>query len=425
VERAAMTGRDSRSCTLNGDSGVCVERPAGGTAVTPGERRPVRVMHLVHRLTFAGMEAGVLKLANGFDRAVVHPSICSCCPADFIKERLRSDVALFEMNRRAGNDIGFVMKLARLLRTERPDILHTHAWGTLVEGVVAARLASVPIIVHGEHGTLQTSRRAILAQRFLWKRVDQVLSVSSRLTEQMAATIGFPADRIQTIRNGVDAVRFTPDRRTRARAQFGFAPADLVIGTVGRLEPVKGQRSFITALAAMSGRGQAFTAIIVGDGALREELGRQAADLGVDRMLRFLGKRLDVEDVMACLDVFVLSSTSEGLSNTILEAMASGVPVIATQVGGAAELVADGVTGLLVPPAAPEALSRAMSALAGDRDRRLSMGRAGRARAVAEFSLAAMIRSYEDLYVSLVKRRLREAGAAAASGVASSARVQV
>jgi sugar transferase (PEP-CTERM/EpsH1 system associated) len=366
-------------------------------------------MHLLYKLTFAGMEVGVVKLANGFDRARIEPSICSCRPAEPIKEKLRNDVVLFEMDRRrSGNDPAFVLKLARLLRRHRPDILHTHSWGTLCEGAVAARLASVPLVVHGEHGTLQTSHRVLIAQRFVWNRVDRVVSVSERLTERMAETVGFPIGRIRTILNGVDSERFTPDRRASARAALGLTPRDFVVGTVGRLEPVKDQHTLIEALGALARRGVRFTAYIVGDGALREDLGRHASQLGVADHVVFPGRRVDVEDVMASFDVFALSSRSEGLSNTILEAMATGLPVVSTDVGGARELVVEGITGLLVPPADSESLASAIASLAEDPDGRLAMGQSGRLRATSHFSLSGMIRQYEDLYLELAARPVRE-----------------
>src|SRR5690606_38208675 len=118
------------------------------------------------------------------------------------------DVPVFELQRRPGNDLRFVRDLYRLFRRERPHVVHTHAWGTLLEGLVAARLARVPFIVHGEHGTLQLRGYQRRLQRAAWSRVDRVLSVSSRLAERMAAETGFPADRIMTLRNGVDLSRF-------------------------------------------------------------------------------------------------------------------------------------------------------------------------------------------------------------------------
>lgn len=372
----------------------------GGDSSAP--EVPIRVMHLLHTFGVGGMEVGITKLVNSLDRARVASSICSCCPGDTLKQRLHPDVPLFEFGRRPGNDPVFVAQLYRLLRKERPHVLHTHRWATLCEGLIAARLAGVPFVVHGEHGTLETRARNVLVQRWLWGRVDRLLSVSSRLAERMAGEIRFPLDRITVIRNGVDLVRFAPRDRSEARSALGLTPNELVIGTVGRLVAVKDQATLLKTLGCLRDRGLGFTAVIAGAGPLLRELEAQRDALGLDNV-RFLGNRHDVERVLAALDLFVLSSQSEGLSNTIQEAMATGLPVVATRVGGADELVVDGESGLLVPPGAPEALADALFRLARDPVLRTQMGAAGRRRALALFGLDSMIRSYETLYLSLAR----------------------
>jgi sugar transferase (PEP-CTERM/EpsH1 system associated) len=350
------------------------------------------------------MEVGLTKLVNALDRSRVASSICSCCPADSLKERLAPDIRLFEFNRRNGNDPLLVGRIARLLRRERPDVLHTHAWGTLYEGLLAARLAGVPIVVHGEHGTLDTRRRNLLMQRWAWQRVDRVLSVSSRLAERMAAAVGFPLDRIQVIRNGVDLDRFHPRHRADGRAAFGCGDEAIVIGTVGRLVAVKDQANLLRALALLRSRGLEFRAMIAGDGRLKQELVALAHSLGVGDV-EFLGNRADIPRVLAALDLFVLSSESEGLSNTIQEAMATGVPVVATAVGGADELVEPSHTGTLVPAKDAEALAAALETLIRDPQRRRQFGAAGRTRAERLFGLDRMIGEYERLYVDAGARR--------------------
>jgi sugar transferase (PEP-CTERM/EpsH1 system associated) len=364
---------------------------------------PVRVMHLLHTLGVGGMEVGITKLVNSLDPSRVSSSICSCCPGDSLKQRLRHDIRLFEFNRRQGNDPVLVARLCRLLRRERPHVLHTHKWATLCEGVIAARLSGVPLIVHGEHGTLETRAHNIRLQRWIWGRVDQVLSVSSRLAERIARDVGFPLERIKVIRNGVDLSRFKPGARAAARAALGLPLDGLVIGTVGRLVPVKDQRTLLEALSLVQNHRVPFSAVLTGTGPLRDTLVAQANTLGLGDVY-FLGNRFDVERVLAAYDVFVLSSESEGLSNTIQEAMACGLPVVATRVGGADELVDETRSGFLVPPRDPVALAEAILCLALDRSRRESMGAAGRRRAEACFGLDRMVREYETMYLNLARR---------------------
>ena len=368
----------------------------------------LKVMHILYMLRMGGTENGVVKIANGLFGAGVVSSICSCQPADALKHRLRAEVRLFEFNRRNRNDPWFVLQLARLLRRERPDIVHTHSWGTLCEGLIAARIAGVPRVVHGEHGTMEMRSWNLRVQRLAWERADCVLSVSSRLAEKMAHAVRYPVDRIRVIRNGLDTTRFSPARREAARRRLGIAPDALVIGTVGRLVPVKDQAGLLRALALLKAQHTKFRAVIAGDGPLRTDLVALAASLGLDDRVEFIGERTDVEDVLASFDIFVLSSVSEGLSNTILEAMASGVPVIATRVGGAEELVDDGRTGLLIQPSSVEQLAEALHRLALSLSEREEMGRAGRLRAEHAFALPVMLAGYESLYRELATGRALE-----------------
>jgi sugar transferase (PEP-CTERM/EpsH1 system associated) len=359
--------------------------------------RPVRVMHVVDRLQPGGMELGVVKLVNGLDPGAVVSSICSTRPTA-IRHVVRASVPVHELQRRQGNDPTFVWDLFRLFRRERPDVVHTHAWGTLLEGLSAARVAGVPLVLHGEHGTLQLKPMQVRAQRFAWGRVDGLLSVSSRLAERMAAATGFPLERIQVIRNGVDLARFHDVDREAARAALGIAPGAVAVGTAGRLVPVKDHALLLGAAASLAARGTAVTTFIAGDGPLRAELEARAAALGIADRVRFLGHRPDLERVYAALDVFVLCSVSEGLSNTILEAMASGRAVVATRVGGADELVIDRKTGILVPPSAEGALADAIQFLALDAGRRQAFERAARERAESVFGLSRMLADYRAVY---------------------------
>jgi sugar transferase (PEP-CTERM/EpsH1 system associated) len=369
-------------------------------------------MHVVYSLEPGGMEFGVVKLVNGLDRSRVESAVCATSPGGPLRSLVADHVPVFELSRRRGNDPKLVWDLFRLFRRERPHLVHTHGWGTLLEGLMAARLARVPLVVHGEHGTLQLKSHQRRAQRWGWRLVDQVLSVSSRLAARMEQETRFPEERVHTIRNGVDLARFGRMSKLEARRALGLEDGDLVVGTVGRLVPVKDQATLIEAMAVAASAGVTGVLVLAGDGPLRAELERRAAQLGIGERVRLLGHRPDVQTVLAALDVFVLSSVSEGLSNTILEAMASGLPVVATRVGGADELVEEGVTGLLVPAGQAPSLAAAIVQLAQSESLRARMGRNARQRIEAEFALPVMVSRYEQLYLRLAHER-----GIAASGV--------
>jgi sugar transferase (PEP-CTERM/EpsH1 system associated) len=387
VTRSAVTG--------HGD--------VAGTGAQARATGPVRVMHVVYTLRTGGMEMGVVKLVNGLDPALVRSSICSTTPAGEIKALVQPSVPVFELSRRAGNDLRIVAALYRVFRRERPHVVHTHAWGTLFEGLVAARAAGVPVVVHGEHGTLQLRAHQRWLQRMGWTAADRVLSVSSVLAERMSATTGFPARRITTIRNGVNLERFHVARHDGARAALGLPQEARIVGTVGRLVAVKDQVTLVDAVAELGRSGVAATLVIAGDGPERGRIEARAAERGVD--LRLLGYRPDVEQVLAALDVFVLSSISEGLSNTILEAMAAARPVVATRVGGAEEMIADGVTGILVPPSDAATMGAALRRVLAADDSGAGMGAAARQRVETEFTLTGMMQRYERMYTEVARSK--------------------
>jgi sugar transferase (PEP-CTERM/EpsH1 system associated) len=363
----------------------------------------VRVLHLVPVFAVGGMEVGLTKLVNGIDPASVHGSICSFTAVGDFRERLTPGAPLFELRRRGGNDLRLVTQLYRLLKRERPHIVHTHAWGTLCEGYLAARLARIPRIVHGEHGTMETRRRNIGIQRFVWRRVDQVLSVSERLADRMAHEVGFPRTRIRTIRNGVDLSRWATGNRAAARARLRAEPAEVLVLAVGRLVAVKNHANLLAAVALARAAGVPCRLLIAGEGPLKAALEQQAAALGVSGAVELLGPRQDLPDLLAACDIFALSSDSEGMSNTIIEAMAAGRPVLATDVGGNSELVVPNQTGLLVEARSPEALARGIQTLAAAPAAREAMGAAGRLRAERDFSLRRMLEEYELMYLNVAE----------------------
>ena len=372
----------------------------------PSGTGPIRVMHLVFTLGPGGMEHGVVKIANGLDPSRVVSSICSTTPADpGMLATVHPDVPVIELKRRTGNDPAVVWAIARAVRRRRPHILHTHGWGTLLEGIVGGRLARVPAIVHGEHGTLQLRPRQVALQRWAWRQVDQVLSVSSRLAERMSGEVGIPLERIRVIRNGVNLARFSGSGADGGRAAFGLPEEGLLVGAVGRLVDVKDHAALIDAVYELRRRGHNVLAVISGEGPLRAALTQHIARLELEPYVRLLGHRSDVETVFAAIDVFVQPSKSEGMSNTILEAMASGLPVVATRVGGADEMVVDGETGVLVPAGDVDRLVEALARLAARESLRRGMGRLGRIRAHGEFSLQRMVGAYESFYCDLVRRR--------------------
>jgi len=370
----------------------------------------IRLIHLVRTFRAGGMENGVANLVNHLDPQRFHSAIYVMADADGFAERVCDPSQVVVLKQRAGNDPRIAFRLVRRFRQAQPAILHTHGWGTLLEGLMAAKLARVPIVVHGEHGSIETRRRNIWAQRLAWPFADQLLSVSENHRRTLAATIGVPPERIKAIPNGVDLTRYrarSPSRILALRQRYHIPPDHLVLGSVGRLVEVKQYHHLLTAFAALQRQDGVMPCrlVLIGDGPLRDKLTELAQQLGMQDHVHFLGHQDHVHELLNLLDIFVLTSRSEGMSNTILEAMATGLPVVATDVGGTRELVVDGQTGVLVPPQEPDQLAQALAVLLANPARRGEMGRQARQRVEDVFALPIMVRAYETLYEQLVAAR--------------------
>lgn len=292
--------------------------------------------------------------------------------------------ALFGLNKRPGADLLCLLSLTRLLRRLKPDAVVTHHIGPMLYGGLAGRLAGVAVRAHVEHDAwhLEKPKQARRFADAMWLGRPRLAAVSDLVARKLEDRVGAPVARVI---NGVDLDRFKPADRALARARLGLAEHEPIIGVVARLQKVKGVDVLIDALSFM--RAPAHL-IIAGDGPERTALELQARQRGVMERIRFLGVRGDVETILPAFDLFVLPSRAEGLPLALVEAQACGVPVVATDVGGAREACCP-ETGTLAPPEDPRALAAVL-------DARLARKGAGDPRAFARsFSLAAMIASYE------------------------------
>ena len=369
------------------------------------------VVHVVYRFSVGGLENGVVNLVNGLADAFRHTVLCLEGTGP-LRERLPDKVDVLAPGPVARGSLAW-LRLAAILRHLRPDIVHSRNWPT-VDAIPGARLARVRAVVHSEHGREETDPHGLARRRNRIRRafgvmVDRFVTVSDDLNRWLVGTVRIPARKVRTIHNGVDTRRFSDQDRDAARRALGIDDSARVVGTVGRLDPVKDQATLIRAFASLVAARPEAVLVIVGDGPSRRALDLLAADLGLEGRIRMLGTRADVAHLLGGFDVFALPSIAEGISNTVLEAMATGLPVVATRVGGNPELVDDGVNGRLVPPGNPAALAEALDAYLADSLVRALHGKASRQRAVTQFDLPTMVEAYRSLYVSL-------AGTAGAGG---------
>ena len=382
------------------------------------------VVHVIHRLATGGLENGLVNLINrtppGHYR---HAVVCLADAGPFAHRITRDGVTILSLNRRPGHSFTLYWRLWSVLRRLRPSVVHTRNLAAL-EGQVPAFFVAGARRVHGEHGRDMfdlhgANRKYNLLRRAIRPLVQRYIAVSKDLASWLVTTVGARPEQVRHIYNGVAQDIFHPRCGERPDlAPSEFLPSDaLVVGTVGRLAQVKDQATLVRAFAAALRHKPEWKArlrlVIVGEGPMRSELESCVRDEGVEERVWLAGDRDDVPDLLRMMDIFVLPSLGEGISNTILEAMASGLPLIATRVGGNPELVDEGINGQLVPPADADALTRAIYVYAEDAALVRRHGQAGLAKVTECFGWDRCVESYLSVYdellgrVAVVERRQR------------------
>ena len=367
------------------------------------------VLHVIHHLVIGGMENGLVNLINQMPPSSYrHAVLCIEDYSGFRDRLTRSDVEVMALHR-SNIGVGRVRReVFRQCRRLGPTIVHTRNMSGL-DALLPARIAGVPHCIHGEHGwdvhDLQGNRwKPILLRRLHSPLVERYVVVSKHLGRYLRDRVGVRASRITQICNGVDTQRFGQGAVPVESELPSSMLADglFVIGTVGRLQGVKDQATLVRAFAALRARRpdlrDRLRLAIVGDGPLLADLKALTQSLDAGGAVWFAGARSDIPDVLKMFDVFVLPSLNEGISNTLLEAMASGLPVIATATGGNVEIVEDGVYGRLLPVRDVAALSECLERYAADASLREAHGRAARQAATTRFSLGSMVSAYQAVY---------------------------
>jgi glycosyltransferase involved in cell wall biosynthesis len=368
-------------------------------------RGPVRVVHVVNQLDMGGMEKLLVEFARYADRGRFALHFVSLTGRGVLTEEIETlGWEVTSLGVRPGLRPGLAVRLANFFRRLRADVVHTHNTRPLLYAGPAARLAGVRRVIHTRHGQRYGApRRVTAAFRLAAMTADRIVCVSSD-SARIAAAEGIAPRRIRTLLNGIDPTRF--------RLAAGEGP----VVAVGRLSPEKDFATLVRAASLAARQDPTFRLEIAGDGACADDLRGLIAQSQSGGFVRLLGQVRDVPSLLARGSCFALSSLTEGVSLTILEAMASGLPVVATRVGGNPEVVADGETGLLIPPSEPDALAGALLALWRNPDRRRAMGKAGRARVEALFDVRKMVAAYEAMYLEGRPERLPARPAAALPG---------
>jgi glycosyltransferase involved in cell wall biosynthesis len=376
-------------------------------------RKRVGLMQFLTFFYLGGTERQVMNLTTGLDTAKFDLHMgCHGKVGALLEEATSRGIPVEEYKIKSLYNLGAMharLRLARYLREHSIEIVHSYGFYSNLFAIPAARLARTPVVIAairdcGEALTPAQKR----AQKMFCRMADCVLANAEGVRRWLVSQ-GYPAKKIQVIPNGiVPSAPVAVKEGRKLRQEFGLAANTRLIAVCSRLTPMKGIEQFLDAASVVScGRPDVRFLVIggpshIGDGSYKAELERYAASLGLEKRVIFTGFRTDIAHILPEIDISVLPSLSEGLSNSLLEAMAAGVPVIATRVGGTPEAVEDGNTGLLVPPADLDALIRAMTFLLDNPQSARHMGDEGRRLVQSRFSVERMVHETESLYFKLL-----------------------
>lgn len=386
-------------------------------------KRKVGILHTIGWLGFGGLEGGVIKLVNKLDRDRFVPFVIATRGFDrYGQNSLAEDVKFLELKKKPGRDWRLVHQLASFFSESRIDIVHSHNWETWLYSYLAARIAGVPVFIHGEHGRdterVNDSWLKTKVKSFLASQCDRLTTVSLDIAKLLIDRLGVKPERITVVPNGIDLSKFKPPlSRSAAKTKLHFRENSIVVGTVvGSFRPVKDLPTLLQAFKRVRPKHpEAVLAIVGGKDndsidttagpSYDQEIRRLAKDLGVADGVAFCGPQNGIEEFMQMFDIYANSSLYEGMSNTLLEAMACGAAVVATNVGGTPFVMRHGYNGLLVPSKSPEVMADAISQLIVSPELRNKLAENGRKHVENNHRFESFVASHERIYQEELRKK--------------------
>jgi len=363
---------------------------------------PARVIHINTERGWRGGEVQTLVLARGLARRG-HPCLLVAPPASPLQGKAEmAGLPVAPLRSRGEFDLFAVARLARLFRSFRPDLVHYHTSHAITLGTLASLRSGRVAAIATRRVSFPLSRNPLARWKYT-RRVDRVIAVSHGILELLAAA-GVPRERINVIPSAVDLDRFRElPAREESRESLGYAQSDFVVGAIGHLAEHKGHAVLLEAVRHLAPQHPALRFLLVGQGELKDDLLRRIRTLGLEARVRLLGFADEVAEILPALDVLAFPSLSgEGSPAVLKEAMACGVPVVASRISGVEEVVRDGAEGILVPPGNAAALAEALVRIASDRSLGIEFGRRGRERA-REFGADKMLDATVAVYRALLE----------------------
>lgn len=373
----------------------------------------INILHIYQNSKIGGVQQQLLSLLKAYNRERFNPIFCCLGPKEEIgKEIEGTGIEFIPLNKLRYNRFspGIVLELHRLMKKKQIHVVRTHRYRSNLYGRLAAFLAGVPVIIASVHDNYRTDKRPKrrIMNRILSKITDKIVAVSEDVKEDIMRYDRIDPSKIEVIPNGIDVERFNPEKNTTdIRKEFSLEEDDIVIGFIGRIVPAKGLEYLLNALPYLKEEFKNIKLFIVGEGSLVEELKERAKKNNVFDNILFIGRRRDIPEILASINIFVMPSIAEGFPNALLEAMAMGKPIVTTEVGGIPEIVKNGFNGLLVPPRDTVSLSKAIKELISNDQLAAKLGQAARDLVHDNLSIKAIAQKWQSLYLSILKEKAR------------------
>lgn len=374
--------------------------------------RPLPILHIVPKLsTWGGVGNQLLLLLKNYARDEFLPIVCSLRDKGVVGEEIEDlgiEVICLNRDFKRGFYWTVVKELRTLMKQRNIQIVRTHEYRANLHGRLAALLAKVPCIVGSVHNVYNARDKKLnrrILNRYLGIFTDRVVAVSEEVKKEIVRYDSVPENKVAVIYNGVDRKRFVDIDAQSIRSEFHIPKSTPIIGTVGRFFPQKGQKYLLEAVAKVRNKFPHIAVFVIGDGSLKEELQDHTKKLNIEQNIIFTGVRRDIPALLSAMDIFIFPSLWEGFGNALVEAMAAGKPIIATDIPSVREILDSGKSGIVVPPANSEAIARSLDLLLSDRALAENLGNAARERALSSFTIDSTVRGYSSLYRSILEQK--------------------
>jgi len=371
--------------------------------------KKINIAHLVLDMGVGGIQNGIVNLVNGLEQENYYHLICSLTNEKSLESRIKtSNYSLVTFDKKSGNDFTIPFKLMHKFKKHKISLLHLRGWPTLVEGIIGAKLAKVKKILYGFHGKSYSeltrhSKRRLIAEKLSMKYVDGIITLAAPMRDDLCGHLGIDPIKIKVINNGVNIKQFNQEtNRQKMRSELNISDDSFVIGSVGRIDPVKDFSTLIKAFALFAKINANSNLVIVGDGPDLNKLKEMVSKTGVPEKIIFAGYQNKIHRFLKIMDVYAQTSLYEGFSNTIIEAMAVGLPVIATEVGGNSVILTEGENGFLVECKHADLIFDRLTRLKNDPFLFQTISKNNSELVEKTFSLDKMLGEYDQYYKNIV-----------------------